>query len=104
MALAALLAGCAVGPDYQRPDIDVGTAFKEGQQTVPGWRPAQPADTVARGQWWTIYGDPLLDGLMTRLNSANQTIAQAEANYRQAQALVGVARAGFSRPWAPAPG
>lgn len=95
MALAALLAGCAVGPDYQRPDIDVGTAFKEGQQTVPGWRPAQPADTVARGQWWTIYGDPLLDGLMTRLNSANQTIAQAEANYRQAQALVGVARAGF---------
>ncbi|MFU2071710.1 efflux transporter outer membrane subunit, partial [Bordetella hinzii] len=95
LALAALLAGCAVGPDYQRPDIDVGTAFKEGQQTVPGWRPAQPADTVARGQWWTIYGDPLLDGLMTRLNSANQTIAQAEANYRQAQALVGVARAGF---------
>ncbi len=95
MALAALLAGCAVGPDYQRPDIDVGTAFKEGQQTVPGWRPAQPADTAARGQWWTIYGDPLLDGLMTRLNSANQTIAQAEANYRQAQALVGVARAGF---------
>ncbi|QWF41019.1 efflux transporter outer membrane subunit [Bordetella hinzii] len=95
LALAALLAGCAVGPDYQRPDIDVGTAFKEGQQTVPGWRPAQPADTAARGQWWTIYGDPLLDGLMTRLNSANQTIAQAEANYRQAQALVGVARAGF---------
>lgn len=95
MALAALLAGCAVGPDYQRPDIDVGAAFKEGQQTVPGWRPAQPADTAARGQWWTIYGDPLLDGLMTRLNSANQTIAQAEANYRQAQALVGVARAGF---------
>ncbi|QII87749.1 efflux transporter outer membrane subunit [Bordetella hinzii] len=95
LALAALLAGCAVGPDYQRPDIDVGTAFKEGQQTVPGWRPAQPADTAARGQWWTIYGDPLLDGLMTRLNSANQTIAQAEANYRQAQALVGVAQAGF---------
>ncbi|MFU1982559.1 efflux transporter outer membrane subunit [Bordetella hinzii] len=95
LALAALLAGCAVGPDYQRPDIDVGAAFKEGQQTVPGWRPAQPADTAARGQWWTIYGDPLLDGLMTRLNSANQTIAQAEANYRQAQALVGVARAGF---------
>ena len=32
--LGALLAGCAVGPDYQRPDIDVGAAFKEGQQTV----------------------------------------------------------------------
>ncbi|QBS66909.1 efflux transporter outer membrane subunit [Bordetella holmesii] len=95
LALAVLLAGCAVGPDYKRPEIDVGVSFKEGQQTVPGWRQAQPADGVVRGQWWSIYGDPVLDGLMQRLNQANQTIAQAEANYRQAQVLVGTARAGF---------
>ncbi|OZI77991.1 efflux transporter outer membrane subunit [Bordetella genomosp. 12] len=95
LALAALLAGCAVGPDYQRPDIDVGTAFKDAPQTVPGWQQAQPADSAVRGQWWSIYGDPVLDGLMQQLNAANQTIAQAEANYRQAQALVGTARAGF---------
>ncbi|MFQ1062890.1 efflux transporter outer membrane subunit [Bordetella trematum] len=94
LAVTLMLAGCAVGPDYQRPEIDIGTAFKEAQ-AVEGWKPAQPADTAARGQWWRIYGDNVLDALMQRLNEANQTIAQAEANYRQAQALVGVARAGF---------
>lgn len=94
LAVTLVLAGCAVGPDYQRPEIDIGTAFKEGQ-AVEGWKPARPADMAARGQWWRIYGDSVLDELMQRLNEANQTIAQAEANYRQAQALVGVARAGF---------
>ncbi|AZY53776.1 efflux transporter outer membrane subunit [Bordetella avium] len=95
LTLLLALAGCAVGPDYQRPEIDVGTAYKDDPQSLPGWQPAQPADAAARGQWWRIYGDPVLDGLMTRLEAANQTIAQAEANYRQAQALVGVARSGF---------
>ncbi len=94
LAVTLTLAGCAVGPDYQRPEIDIGTRFKEGQ-AVEGWKPAQPADTAVRGQWWGLYGDSVLDDLMQRLNAANQTIAQAEANYRQAQALVGVARAGF---------
>lgn len=95
LALTLALAGCAVGPDYQRPAIEVGATFKEGAQTVPGWKPAAPADAAPRGQWWQVYGDSTLDGLMARLNEANQTIAQAEANYRQAQALVGVARAGY---------
>jgi len=93
--LGALLSACAVGPDYQRPEIDVGQAYKEGQGQVPGWKPAQPRDAAERGAWWQAYGDGVLDGLMSQLNVANQTIAQAEANYRQAQALVRGARAGF---------
>ncbi|OZI55474.1 efflux transporter outer membrane subunit [Bordetella genomosp. 5] len=95
LALCALLAGCAVGPDYQRPAIDVGTGFKEGEGVVPGWKPAQPADQADRGQWWRVYGDATLDGLMADLAASNQSIVQAEANFRQAQALVGTARANF---------
>jgi len=91
----ALLSACAVGPDYQRPAIDVGEAYKEGQGEVPGWKPAQPRDAAERGAWWQSYGDGVLDGLMAQVNTANQTIAQAEANFRQAQALVRGARAGF---------
>src|SRR5690606_30353638 len=91
----ALLGACAVGPDYQRPAIDVGGAYKEGQDQVPGWTPAQPRDTADRGAWWQVYGDATLDGLMERLNASNLSVAQAEANYRQAQALVQGARAGF---------
>jgi len=95
LALALLLAGCAVGPDYQRPAIDVGAGFKEGEGTVPGWKRAQPADQAERGEWWRVYGDATLDALMAHLNTANQTVAQAEANYRQAQALVNSARSAF---------
>jgi len=93
--LCAALGACAVGPDYQRPPIDVGAGYKEGQDRVPGWKPAHPRDTVPRGQWWAAYGDPVLDDLMARLEAANLDVAVAEANYRQAQALVRGARAGF---------
>ncbi|WP_165646037.1 efflux transporter outer membrane subunit [Bordetella bronchiseptica] len=94
-ALCAALGGCAVGPDYQRPAIDVGAAYKEAAAPQPGWTPAQPSDESARGQWWQVYGDPVLDGLVQQLNQGNYSVAQAEANYRQAQALVRNARAGF---------
>jgi len=93
--LCAALAACAVGPDYSRPEIDVGAGYKEGQDTVPGWKPAHPRDTAQRGAWWEAYGDPVLDGLMARLEAANLDVAVAEANFRQAQALVRGARAGF---------
>lgn len=88
------LAGCAVGPDYVRPAVDTGLAYKEaaGQAVVPGWKPAQPANADAASAWWRVYDDPELDSLMARLNEANLDIAQAEANYRQAQALVRGAR------------
>ena len=89
--------------DYQRPALDIGASYKEGQGEVPGWKPAEPRDQVDRGAWWRVYGDATLDGLVERLNASNQTIAQAEANYRQALGL-GAARApASSRPWAPMP-
>jgi len=94
-ALSALLGACAVGPDYQRPTLDVGAAYKEGQGEVEGWKPARPRDEADRGEWWRVYDDATLDGLVARLNASNQTIAQAEANYRQALGLVRGSRAGF---------
>lgn len=95
LALCAALAACAVGPDYQRPALDVGATYKEGQDEVPGWKRAQPRDDADRGQWWRVYDDATLNGLVDNLNASNQTIAQAEANYRQALGLVRGARAGF---------
>jgi NodT family efflux transporter outer membrane factor (OMF) lipoprotein len=95
MALCGALGACAVGPDYVRPAMDVGTQFKEGQDDTPGWKPAQPNELADRGAWWRVYQDPLLDDLMGKLNAANLDIVQAEANYRQAQALVRGARSAF---------
>ena len=81
---AAVLAGCAVGPDYVIPETDVPVAYKEDSL----WKTAKPADEYPRGQWWSVFRDPELDRLMERLNSQNLTIAQAAAQYRQAQALM----------------
>ncbi|WP_443192056.1 efflux transporter outer membrane subunit [Pseudomonas indica] len=88
---AVLLAGCTLGPDYQRPELTVPAQYRETE----GWKPAKPADAVERGAWWSLYGDAELDALVQRLNLNNQNVASAEAQYRQAHALVRSARAGF---------
>jgi NodT family efflux transporter outer membrane factor (OMF) lipoprotein len=92
VACTALLAGCAVGPNYERPAVQIPASFKEA---APGWKVAEPGDQQDRGDWWSIYKDPQLDALEGQLNAANQTIAQFAANYRQARALVGEARAAY---------
>jgi NodT family efflux transporter outer membrane factor (OMF) lipoprotein len=81
---SVLLSACAIGPDYQRPGVTTPVQFKQAE----GWRQANPSDALARGAWWELYGDRQLDALVLRLNSSNQTVAQYEAQYRQAQALV----------------
>ena len=86
-----LLNACAIGPDYQRPDTTTPVAFKE----AAGWRQANPSDALARGAWWELYGDAQLNDLVQTLNRSNQTVAQAEAQFRQAQALVRSARGAF---------
>jgi NodT family efflux transporter outer membrane factor (OMF) lipoprotein len=91
-AAAALVAGCAVGPDYHRPSTPAPASYKE---TPAGWKPAEPADEADRGPWWSIYGDARLTALIEQLNANNQTIAQYAAAYRQARALVGEARAAY---------
>ena len=89
LSLCALMLGaCAIGPDYQRPALDTPQEYKQAE----GWRQANPSDSLARGAWWELYGDRQLNELIEKLNSANQTVAQSEAQYRQAQALVRSAR------------
>lgn len=89
--LSAILGGCAVGPDYRRPGIDVGAHYKE----TGTWRPSQPNDALNRGTWWSIYGDPVLDGLERQIAISNQNVRAAAAAVEQSRALVREARAGF---------
>ena len=81
---AAGLSGCMVGPNYHRPDLIAPPAFKEAQ----GWTPAVPADSLDRGDWWSLFGDPVLDGLERRVEINNQNLKAAAAAYDQARALV----------------
>lgn len=89
--MTLLLAGCAVGPDYRQPDLDVGVQYRAAQ----GWTQAGDATAVLPQDWWRRYGDPLLDDMMQRLQRDNLTIQQAEARYRQAVAGLNVTQAGM---------
>jgi NodT family efflux transporter outer membrane factor (OMF) lipoprotein len=84
-----LLAGCMVGPDYQKPAAPVSADFKE----LAGWKPATPMDAIDRGAWWRIYNDPLLDSLERQVVVNNQTVAGMAAAYQQSRAVVDEARA-----------
>ena len=88
---AALLAGCAVGPDYHRPAAPVPARFKEAE----GWKPAEPREAASGSSWWSVYEDPTLDELEQQIDVSNQTLKASEAAWREAVALVGEARAGF---------
>ena len=88
LAVALLLAGCALGPAYQRPVVEAPAAWKEAP-AVAGWLPAAPADGLARGDWWTLFGDTTLDQLAAQVQVSNQNIAAAVASVAQARALVG---------------
>jgi NodT family efflux transporter outer membrane factor (OMF) lipoprotein len=89
LLLAASLAGCAVGPDYVTPAMELPQAYKENGP----WKLATPGQIDAEQPWWHAYGDTQLNALIERANAANQSIAQAEAQYRQASAAAQIARA-----------
>ena len=89
--LMPLSACMVVGPDYVRPTVITPDAYKE----IDGWRVAQPKDDLIRGAWWEIFGDPQLNALVAQVSVSNQNLAVAEAQYREAQALVREARASY---------
>ena len=85
------LASCVTGPDYRRPQVVTPPEYKESKD----WKIAEPRDGVPRGKWWEIFADAQLNALADRVTVSNQSLKQAEAQYRGAQALVRSARAGL---------
>ena len=92
LVLMLLLSGCAVGPRYSKPAEPAPPTYKE---TPPPWKTAQPSDQVARGKWWEIFQDAQLNALEEQINVSNQNLKAAEAQFRQARALVRFNRAAY---------
>lgn len=77
-----LLTGCAVGPDYRRPEVALSSAFL-GQQGVDR-RPVQQKADLQR--WWSAFGDPRLAHFVSLALDQNLDIAQAAARVAQSRA------------------
>jgi NodT family efflux transporter outer membrane factor (OMF) lipoprotein len=105
VGMVSLLAGCKVGPNYQRPDIPPPPAYKGGDSAgavVPPpnpnggtWKPATPSDGMLRGKWWEVYQDQQLNALEEQIVPQNQNLRAALEAYLSARDQVRIARADF---------
>src|ERR1700674_1787438 len=84
------LGACSFAPVYKTPDSAAAAAtYKESGD----WKPAEPADAQVRGPWWSMFQDPVLDGIETQVADANQDLKAAYARLLQARAATRIARA-----------
>ncbi len=83
--------GCTVGPRYSRPAAPIPPAYKESGT----WRQAQPSEQALAGDWWTIFKDPQLNALEQQVNVSNQNLKAADAQFRQARAVLRYYRADY---------
>jgi multidrug efflux system outer membrane protein len=89
LGVSVCLAGCAVGPKYQRPPVSAPSAWK----TEGPWREAAPKDAIPKGRWWEIFHDAELNGYEQQLLAANQSLAAARNRLDQARSLAQVSSA-----------
>jgi NodT family efflux transporter outer membrane factor (OMF) lipoprotein len=90
-AIGLLAASCDLAPKYHTPVVAVPVSYEEARP----WQRAVPADTLPRGDWWSIYNDPLLNKLESRVDTANPDLAAEASVLDQARALVAEAQAGL---------
>ena len=83
--------GCSFSPKKQAPKIHVPENFKESR----GWKVAQPADHIPRGNWWSILHDQDLDAIMQSLEVSNQSLQSSVAKAQQTAALLTAAKFAF---------
>jgi outer membrane protein, multidrug efflux system len=83
---AALLAGCTVGPNYNRPAASVPTKWDVAEP----WRESAPKDSVSKGEWWGVFQDDDLNALEKQALAENQTIKVSIAHLEQSRATAAI--------------
>ena len=75
------LAGCMLGPDYQRPELDVPAAYRQ---------PVEQGASFANMPWWELFGDPVLEELIRVALAENQDLGIATARIDEYRAILGI--------------
>ena len=89
LAAACELGACALGPDYQRPALEMPAAWSVEEP----WRAGRPDDAAHRDRWWEIFADERLNALESDAIARNPSLAVAKERLNQARAVVTVNRA-----------
>ncbi|HKW76491.1 MAG TPA: efflux transporter outer membrane subunit [Terriglobales bacterium] len=103
LVLSVMLAGCAVGPNYKRPAIDVPTVYRQpagdtngnSSATAPGQTasPSSSAASLGDEKWWEVFQDNELQNLIRTALKNNYDVRIAAARVLEAQAQLGITRA-----------
>ena len=83
-ALLLVLGGCAAGPDYERPELEVPEKYIQ---------PVQQGESFANTPWWELFEDPQLQELIRIALEENQDLGIAAARVEEFRAVLGVTRA-----------
>ena len=84
VAAAVLLGGCALTPDYERPDLDVPEEYRESTPS---------GESIANLDWWAVFADPTLQDLIRIALAENKDLGIALSRIAEARAQVTVVRA-----------
>lgn len=87
VAMSCLLAGCTVGPNYQRPAVTAPPAFRGQTDVTP--------ESMADLSWWEAFPDPVLVSLIKEALSANNDLKTAVARVDEARNLAAIARSEY---------
>jgi outer membrane protein, multidrug efflux system len=88
LPIAGLLAGCAVGPNYKRPTVNVPTDYRQSMAAETA-----AASSLGNENWWQVYQDPVLVQLIHTALQQNYDMRIAATRVLEAQAQVGITRA-----------
>jgi multidrug efflux system outer membrane protein len=88
LAIVVLLTGCAVGPNYKRPTVNVPTDYRDSMAAQ-----AATASSLGNEKWWDVYQDPVLVHLVHTALQQNYDVRIAATRVLEAQAQVGITRA-----------
>lgn len=93
LMIGAFVAGCAVGPNYQRPELEAPEAWsiKDSLAIVSDSAALAVADTA----WWELFGDTVLTQLITTSLTENNDIRIAAARVEEFLGLYGVTKSDF---------
>jgi multidrug efflux system outer membrane protein len=84
LGLLVVLTGCALGPDYQRPEIDMPASYVQ---------PVQQGESFSNLAWWDLFQDPELQSLIHIALEENKDLGIAVARIDEFRAVLGVTRA-----------
>ncbi|MGP8228821.1 MAG: efflux transporter outer membrane subunit [Steroidobacteraceae bacterium] len=96
LCACALLAGCAVGPDYHRPSLDVPAHYRDAAPAAAGAAGAAgEAASFGDSGWWEVYADPDLQALLATALRNNYDVKIAVARIDEARAQLGSTRLNY---------